>query len=707
MACLTQEISFQYLKQIDNEPVFLFTVIGNRMLQELNKPVTVLKGIGPEREKILAESGVRTLKDLLLCLPRRYSLRPEPDPLASFVESEQGAAFGEVKRSVVSGRGRRRNLRVTVEQDDLSVELVLFNRGYLKSRFKSGQKITFQGKVTQHEGTYQVLSPDYHLDGDPGQGFPGLIPRYSLPPGLFPRTFHRSIDEILKTLSEAKDWREVNGLPDRELMHWIKALSAIHRPDSLEETEAARRRIAYEEFFAFQLSLAKERAERERKQRARAGQRRIPSETDKVYLNCLPFELTRAQKEAVSEIKNDLASPTPMHRLLQGDVGSGKTVVALYPMLAAALSGGQAALMAPTEVLAGQHFSVLTRLLEPAGIKPVLVKAGLNARAVKTLLEDPSTRIVVGTHALIQERVGFKNLKVCVIDEQHKFGVRQRWHLKAKGTAPDVLVMTATPIPRSLALTLYGELDVTSIRTLPPGRLPVETKAVDSMEDETLRARLEEEIGTLGRAFFVCPLIHESEKMDLEAAVKLHRTLKTRYEPGCKVGLLHGAMGTGQKETALQDFREGRTPFLVTTVVVEVGVDVPEASTVVILDAWRFGLAQLHQIRGRVGRGVRPSLCFLVGEPSTEAGKRRIRILEGTNNGFKIAEEDLRMRGPGEAMGTRQHGLPPLRAGDYITDVDLMTAARDDARAFVSSGSRPPEGGFLFTHDVGEGTWIG
>ncbi|MFH2000241.1 MAG: DEAD/DEAH box helicase, partial [Planctomycetota bacterium] len=428
---------------------------------------------------------------------------------------------------------------------------------------------------------------------------------------------------------------------------------------------------------------------------------------DRNYKECLPFRLTAAQENAITEIRADLDSPLPMHRLLQGDVGSGKTVVAFYPLLAAAMRGGQGAFMAPTEVLARQHFDLLESFLRSITITPVFLPAGLGAKAVKARLEDPDAHIIVGTHALIQERVVFRDLRVCVIDEQHKFGVRQRWNLKSKGADPDVLVMTATPIPRSLALTLYGELDVTTIDTLPPGRRPVETFSVPRLGDEGLTQWLDQEIRTGGRVFFVCPLVNASEKLDLEAAVRLHERIEKKYRPLCRTALLHGSMSAQAKESALDSFRSGQACLLVTTVVVEVGVDVPEASTVIILDAWRFGLAQLHQIRGRVGRGDRPSRCYLVGDPPTEAGRMRIRIIEQTTNGFKIAEEDLKMRGPGEALGLKQHGLPALKAGDYIADVDLMTAARDDARAFVASSSQPPVEELLMYSVPPDGPWIG
>ncbi len=679
------------------------------MREVLDQSVTVLKGIGPARAKALAAEGITTCKDILLCLPRRYKVRPETGPLSALEEGLAGAAQGQVKKARVFGRGRRRNLRVEIEEDGHGVELVLFGRGYLTGSFKQGRAVAFQGKITRDRGILQCLAPDYHLEGDPGQGFPGLIPVHSLPAGLFPRTFHRMIDHLLMELDGAApaDWREAAGLGDRGFMDLFCALRAAHRPRSLEEAEAARRRLAYEEFFVFQYGLALQRKARQgipaQGDRARA----IPRNTDALYKKCLPFELTGAQARVLEEIREDLASKAPMHRLLQGDVGSGKTVVALYPLLAAASAGGQGAIMAPTEVLAAQHFKTLTGLLDPIGLAPVFLRAGLSSREVKALLNGPEARIFVGTHALIQDRVAFRDLRACVIDEQHKFGVRQRSNLKAKGREPDILVMTAPPIPRSLALTLYGELDVSVLDAMPPGRRPVATRVVPALDDAALTAWLDEELATKGRAFFVCPLVQESEKVDLEAAVVLHRHLERRYAGRCAIGLLHGRMAPEAKERALEAFRTGERTFLVTTVVVEVGVDVPEASTVVILNAWRFGLAQLHQIRGRVGRGSRPSRCYLVGEATTETGRARVGIIEATSDGFQIAEEDLRMRGPGEVLGLRQHGLIAFKAGDFVADVDLMTAARDDARRVTQSGRTLPMEDFLFPVQEQRTPWIG
>ena len=673
--------------------------------------------MGPARERILADAGVGCFRDLLILLPRRFTNRMQPKKVADLEPGAVCAARGTIKGRRVSGFGRRRNLRVLVADDDIqesgekdqasTAELILFGRAFLKNSFCAGRSVAFQGKVTLESGKVQVLSPDFHLDGDAGPGFPGLRPHYSLPDGIFPRHFVSWIARILEGLPSETDWRaavgsEGGGLPDRDLIPLSQALKNVHQPRSADEAEEARRRIAYEEFFALQLGLARDRVARAARSSALHV---LPEQLDELYEESVPFRLTRAQERTVREIRSDLEAHGPMHRLLQGDVGSGKTVVALYPLLAAALGGGQGALMAPTEVLAEQHARVLARLLEPAGIKPRLLRAGLKSADVERIVDDPATGIVIGTHALIQKRVRFRRVDAVVIDEQHKFGVRQRWDLKTKGRAPHVLIMTATPIPRTLSLTLYGDLDISILDEQPPGRKPVATLAAATVDDPALRAWIDEELGSGGRVFAVCPLVTESDTLDLEAAVALHSRFEKEYGARCRVGLLHGRMDSASKQGAVDAFRSGLKPLLVTTVVVEVGVDVPEASTVVIMDAWRFGLSQLHQIRGRVGRGDRPSRCYLVGEPRTDAGRRRLAIILNESNGFRIAEEDLRMRGPGEPTGLRQHGLPLLHAGDYIADVDLMAAARDDARLCVEGGIEPHRS--LFGKERSLYTWIG
>jgi ATP-dependent DNA helicase RecG len=667
----------------------------------LDSSAADLKGVGPARLAILADAGISTFRDMILVLPRRYRERVAPGDLAALVPGQKAAARGEVKRSTVSGRGRRRNLRVLVVDGTASVELVLFGRAFLKKTFRPGRTVSFQGAVTADRGRLQILSPDFHLDGDAGPGFPGLLPVYSLPDGIFPRMFHGWVAHILDKMPDQPDWRAA-ALSDCGLVSLAVSLRHVHHPRSAAEAEEGRRRIAYEEFFALQVGLARERRKRGARQSALSV---LPVGLDRLYRGVLPFTLTAAQERAVVEIGRDLRSDRPMHRLLQGDVGSGKTAVALYPLLAAGLSGGQGAIMAPTEVLAVQHARVITPLLKAVGLGTFLLRAGTPQAEARRIVDDPGVHCVIGTHSLIQSRVRFRDLRACVVDEQHKFGVRQRWTLKVKGTAPHVLIMTATPIPRTLSLTLYGELDISILDTLPPGRKPVLTRAAASLGDEDVRSRIESDLASGGRVFVVCPLVNESERLDLEAAVAVHGRLLKNYGGRCGVGLLHGRLDGAAKNAALAAFRSGETPLLATTVVVEVGVDIPEASTVVIMDAWRFGLSQLHQIRGRVGRGSRDSRCYLVGEAPGEAGRRRIAILLREDNGFRIAEEDLRMRGPGEPVGLRQHGLPRLRAGDYVADVDLMAAARDDARRLVDGGGVPI--GPLLDPVKAFGHWIG
>ena len=665
----------------------------------LASPVALLKGVGPARETMLHDSGIRTFREILLLLPRRYRRRNEPGSIGSLAAGTMGTASGEVKSASLSGRGRRRDLRVQVADATGRVELILFGRGFLKGSFRRGRKVTFQGKITDARDRLQVLSPDFSLDGDAGPGFPGLLPVYALPDKIFPRMFAGWVVQVLSDLPEEKEWMDEAGLDAAGRITLSRALRQIHHPASPEEVEAARRRIAYEEFFSLQLELARERLQRKR---STVVPKIVSPRLEKTYRKLLPFELTGAQERARDDIRIDLDSGDPMHRLLQGDVGSGKTVVALYPLLAAALVGGQAALMAPTEILSRQHAAWIARLLEGSGVGCTLIRAGMPGPELEAILNDRSTGIVVGTHTLIQKRVRFRDLQVCVIDEQQKFGVRQRWNLRQKGRDPHILVMTATPIPRTLSLTLYGELDLSVLDSMPPGRLPVATRTASSLESGELTAWLEDELTAGGRVFIVCPLVSESERLDLEAAVQVHRRMRGEYDSRFGVALLHGGMSRMEKERAIDAFRSGERRLLVTTVVVEVGVDIPDATGVLILDAWRFGLSQLHQIRGRVGRGGKQSFCHLVGEPTTEAGRDRIAVIAGGNDGFRIAEEDLRMRGPGEPA---PHGLPPLQAGDFIGDVDLLAAAQRDARFCASRGIDVP--GRLFGAASPFRTWIG
>jgi ATP-dependent DNA helicase RecG len=503
-----------------------------------------------------------------------------------------------------------------------------------------------------------------------------------LTPGLVRRGVRRALDAVLPEFEDPLDLalREERGLvPIRT------ALEAIHFPGTWDDLAGAERRLKYDELFLLEISLALRRSRRRRERPGIAF--RIDDRIDGRIRRLYPFEPTAAQERAIAEIRADMEAPEAMNRLLQGDVGSGKTAVALYAILVAVANKRQAAFMAPTEILAEQHHATLSTYLRHARVRLLLLQGGMPAAARREALERIAAGevdIVVGTHALIQRDVEFSNLGLIVVDEQHKFGVEQRAALRAKGEAPDVLVMTATPIPRTLALTAFGDLDVSTIDELPPGRIPVKTKWYRGREIEKAHEFIRSEIAGGHRAFYIYPLVDESEEMDLKSATEEAERLRREVFPDLEVGLLHGRMSREEKEEVMRRFRDGEIAVLVSTVVVEVGIDVPEATVLVVEHAERFGLSQLHQLRGRIGRSDRKSWCLLFGDPTTDAGRQRLRTLVRSSDGFEIAEEDLRLRGPGEMMGTRQHGLPALRIANLVEDYEIVKIARRDAFDLVA-----------------------
>jgi len=649
--------------------------------KNLAQDVQYVKGVGPARAKILRKLGLYTVADLLFYFPRRYEDRRRFQAILLAREGELLTVQGRVID--ISERQPRPNLTITrVAISDGSGVLfgTWFNRPYLKDRFRLGQTVVFTGKVEKRYGQLYINKPDYEaLDDDPlhtGR----IVPIYPLTEGLFQRQFRALMKGVVDTYSPLAEETLPEEIRQRQaLLPLPEALREIHFPKETESQEAAHRRLAFEELFYLQLGLGLLR----RRTREEAGIAHAPDgPLVQRFLDGLPFPLTGAQKRVIQEIKRDMESPRPMNRLLQGDVGSGKTVVAAWALVKAAESGFQAALMAPTEILAEQHYLNLRRLLQPLGLPVGLLTGSLTrGERVERLqeLKSGSLSIIVGTHALIQEGVEFARLSLVITDEQHRFGVNQRARLRAKGqTNPDVLVMTATPIPRTLSLTLYGDLDVSVLDELPPGRRPVETYWRKASARKKVYRFLYDQVKGGRQGYVVCPLIEESESLQAEAATALAQALRAEY-PDLKVGLLHGRMRPEEKDEVMESFRRGELEVLVSTTVIEVGVDVPNATVMIIEGADRFGLAQLHQLRGRVGRGGAKSYCILLGEGLTTEGRRRLEIMETTGNGFTIAEEDLKLRGPGEFFGTRQHGLPDLKVADPIRDLPLLEQARQEA----------------------------
>ena len=660
-------------------------------------PVEEVTGIGPKRGTALREQGVATVADLLLKLPRRYLDRTHLVPVAEAPPGEVVTLIARVdqvqKTPRLRGRGRRLPATVTVSDASGAMSCVWFRGGQYLS-LQVGDLVALSGKVDEYRGRRQLVHPEYELVGDaedPDLLHTGaIVPLYSSSEemkerGLQSRGFRRFLRAALDEFaSSATDWVTEAVRERLGLMGLPEALRAAHFPGSRQQEEAARRRLAFGELLWLQLLLEERRLERERQ----AGGLALPASTQlrPPLLESLPFELTRAQRRVLGEIDADMARPVPMRRLLHGDVGSGKTLVALAVCLTAVEAGHQVAVMAPTEVLAEQHYQTLRRLAEPLGVRCALLVGGQGAALRRELLNGVATGavdLVVGTHALLQPEVAFASLGLAVVDEQHRFGVTQRQELYNKGTRAHVLIMTATPIPRSLALTLYGDLDVSVLDEQPAGRQPIRTALRIPERRDRIFAFVADELRAGHQAYIVYPLIEESERSDLTSVKAAHAELCAGPLAGFEVGLLHGRMASDEKARVMEGFATGRIHVLVSTTVIEVGIDVPNATVMVIEHAERFGLAQLHQMRGRVGRSAAPSYCVLVAYPTEgEADPAaRLQALCDTQDGFELARRDLELRGPGELLGVRQAGVAGLRVADPIRDEDLLVLAREEARA--------------------------
>jgi ATP-dependent DNA helicase RecG len=661
----------------------------------LDSPVQFLKGIGPRKAEVLkAEASIETVEDLLYYAPRRYLDRSTMKPIVDCEPGEVVTVAGTIAGAALVGKGRR-FLQVRISDGTASLHGVFFGGiHYLQKVFVPGEEVLFSGKVELFRGL-QIVHPDFDfLDEDSriqSINTGRIVPLYPSTEKLknagfdsrgFRRAIRLAIDSHIDSVSEPLEREIIDRL---DLVALREALLSIHFPETMEIVEAARRRLAFNELFFMQYFLALSR--RHLRETAGAAGRAIDGAPHRAFLSALPFALTGDQVRAADEIRADMERAVPMNRLLQGDVGSGKTVVAIAACLFAVGRGEQAAVMAPTEVLAAQHFSTFSDLL-PAGVSVELLTGGTPRRKkteVYASIADGSTAVVIGTHALIQDEVNFHRLGLIVIDEQHRFGGAQRARLRSKGESVDLLVMTATPIPRSLSLTLYGDMDVSYIREKPASRIPVKTMSFPESRLRGVYNAVRKYIAEGRQAYFVLPLVEESEKLDLKSAVETWETLKAEF-PECGVGLLHGRMSADEKKDAMERFKSGASAIMVSTTVIEVGVDVPNASVMVIEHAERFGLSQLHQLRGRVGRGTAQSFCVLVHPDDLPAEqRRRIDAIVSTDDGFAIAEEDLRQRGAGEMLGVRQHGESGLEFASLADDIDLISAARIEAERIVAS----------------------
>ncbi len=670
----------------------------DRAGSRLDEPLQSLRGVGPQLTASLEKLGLRTIGDLLRHFPRRWEDRTHFRHVRELEGGETISLRGQLLD--VRTKAPRPSMKITealLDDEGAALKLVWFNQPYverpLRAAMAARRPLVVYGMVRRSGWTFEIQAPEWEEIGEGSDSLSvnRIVPVYPSVEGIGQTRWRRLIDTALAlALPDVEETLPPAMLHEHRLMSAPLAARHIHFPGSMGELEAARRRLVFEEFFLLQTLLA----QRRQAQSLHSGAPCLSVDLARLRADLatiVPFELTGAQQRAIGEISGDLASGRCMNRLLQGDVGSGKTMVALASILMAVENGHQAVLMAPTEILAQQHAIVLRRLLEPLGLAVELALGSLSEKAkrgVRERLLGGQSRVAVGTHALIQEGVEFASLGLALIDEQHRFGVLQRQALAKKGAWPHILVMTATPIPRTLTLTLYGDLDVSILDELPPGRKPITTHWKRPAQRDQVYSAAQRLLAEGRQAYVVCPLIEESEKLQAKSATRLSEQIATEVFPQYRVGLLHGQMKPEEKDDVMARFKAHDIDILVATTVIEVGIDVPNASLIIIEDAERFGLAQLHQLRGRVGRGQFASYCILMSDPKTDEGAARMSVMTQTGDGFRIAEEDLKLRGPGEFYGTRQSGLPELVIADVVRDLDVLLETRSAAFALVAADPR-------------------
>lgn len=656
-----------------------------------------LKGVGPRKTELLAKNGLKTIADLLYYFPRRYLDRTNFREIGTLREGDQATIMGRVMTSGIIRTRRSRIFEAIISDGSGNMPLVWFaGHQYLKKMIRKDVVLSVTGEVKNFQGL-QIAHPEYEIidDGEDVDRLlhtAGIVPLYSstgawIKAGLNSRGFRKIIRNAVDLYAEhVQECIPERILADLDLPPIGRSLKNIHFPESEETLEEARKRFSFEELFMLQMAIASIHSLNRRIKKK--YQYDHPGELLKGFKSSLPFKLTAAQSKVLGEIFDDLKAEAPMNRLLLGDVGSGKTVVAVASILYAVENGYQAAIMAPTELLAEQHYTTLSKMLDGLGSKIGLLSGSMKAAEKSRLLKQiilGKIDIIIGTHALISENVEYDKLALVVIDEQHRFGVAQRARLRGKGDNPDLLVMTATPIPRSLALTVYGDLELSVIDKLPPGRKPIKTALRPGSARSKVYEFIKEEIAKGYQAYIVYPLVEESDKLNLKAATMEYEKLSQTVFPDLRLALMHGRLSPEEREKITAAFRSGKIDILVATTVIEVGVDVPNANIMVIENAERFGLSALHQLRGRVGRGARQSFCILItGEKTSATAAERLAAIASTQDGFQIAEFDLKLRGPGEFLGERQHGLPSFRMADIVTDLNLLKVARKYAFDIIS-----------------------
>ena len=656
------------------------------MPEILNKDIQYIKGVGPNRATLLNKLGIFNLKDLITYFPREYEDRGKEKNICDLEDGEEALISGFPVGRINEVRIRKNMLisKLTVKDETGSCQITWYNQNYLKKSIRQDIRYRFYGKVSKKYGRLEMMSPVFEPE-DLNKNTGKIIPIYPLTYQLTQNTLRKIIEEGLKEAEGKLEETLPQYLIDNyKFYDYNTAINQIHFPSDFDSFNKARRRLVFEELFSMQLALLSLKNKYEIKKPGIEFSK--DAKMSDVIFN-LPFKLTKAQMRVLEEIDKDMESPKPMNRLLQGDVGSGKTVVALIAAYKAVKSGYQATIMAPTAILASQHLETFQDILKDSGISCELLISGISKKKKEDILkrlENGEIDILIGTHAILEENVKFKNLGLVVTDEQHRFGVRQRSIVVQKGNNPDVLVMTATPIPRTLALILYGDLDISIIDELPPNRKKIETYAVTKGMEQRVNNFIAKNIEEGRQCYIVCPLVEENEEINAKSVMEIYENYKNKVFPNYRVEYLHGKMKQKEKDHIMEEFKNGNIDILVSTTVIEVGVNVPNSNIMVIENAERFGLAQLHQLRGRVGRGEYQSYCILKYQGNSQIIKQRMKVISTTNDGFVISEKDLELRGSGEFFGTRQHGIPEFKIANLFEDISTLKTVQEIALEIIS-----------------------